>query len=68
MTDKENGLKVKESEINPFGVARKPPKKKKRKIDKICFENPALNLEGPERPLNPFEVCFLLVFINVHLF
>lgn len=43
---------------NPFEVTRKPPKKKKRsEIEIACFENPALNLAGPEKHLNPFEVC-----------
>lgn len=43
---------------NPFEVVRKPPKKKNRKnfTDEGCFVNPALNLNGPEKILNPFEV------------
>lgn len=43
---------------NPFEVVRKPPKKKNRKSfsDEGCFVNPALNLNGPEKILNPFEV------------
>lgn len=44
---------------NPFEVVRKPPKKKNRKdvsTDGGCFVNPALNLNGPEHVLNPFEV------------
>lgn len=43
---------------NPFEVVRKPPKKKNRKhlTDDGCFVNPALNLNGPEKILNPFEV------------
>lgn len=42
---------------NPYEVSRKPPKKKTRRdIDDGCFENPALNLNGPEKVLNPFEV------------
>lgn len=42
---------------NPFELARKPPKKKsKRDTDEGCFENPALNLNGPEKIFNPFEV------------
>lgn len=43
---------------NPFEMVRKPPKKKNRKnyFDEGCFVNPALNLNGPENILNPFEV------------
>lgn len=44
---------------NPFELLRKPPKKKNRKSysdDGGCFVNPALNLNGPEKILNPFEV------------
>lgn len=43
---------------NPFELLRKPPKKKNRKnnSDEGCFVNPALNLNGPENILNPFEV------------
>lgn len=43
---------------NPFEVVRKPPKKKTRKnySDEGCFVNPALNLNGPEKILNPFEI------------
>lgn len=43
---------------NPFEVVRKPPKKKNRKdlSDDGCFVNPALNLNVPEKVLNPFEV------------
>lgn len=44
---------------NPFELIRKPPKKKNRKSysdDGGCFVNPALNLNGPEKILNPFEV------------
>lgn len=43
---------------NPFEVVRKPPKKKNRKdvLDDGCFVNPALNLDGPEKVVNPFEV------------
>lgn len=42
----------------PFEVVRKPPKKKNRKnhSDGGGFVNPALNLNGPEKALNPFEV------------
>ncbi|KAH8399858.1 hypothetical protein KR215_003572 [Drosophila sulfurigaster] len=39
---------------NPFEVLRQPSKKKKREA--ACFENPALNLELPERQFNPYEV------------
>ncbi|KAH8305327.1 hypothetical protein KR044_005061 [Drosophila immigrans] len=39
---------------NPFEVLRQPTKKKKR--EHACFENPALNLELPERQFNPYEV------------
>ncbi|XP_054728610.1 uncharacterized protein LOC129237726 [Anastrepha obliqua] len=44
---------------NPYEVVRKPPKKKKRETEIIeaCFENPALNLELPEKQFNPYEVC-----------
>lgn len=42
---------------NPFEVVRKPPKKKKKTdIEDSCFVNPALNLNGPEIVLNPFEI------------
>ncbi|XP_054086843.1 uncharacterized protein LOC105216730 isoform X2 [Zeugodacus cucurbitae] len=43
---------------NPYEVQRKPPKKKKRETEIIeaCFENPALNLELPEKQFNPYEV------------
>ncbi|XP_031623553.1 uncharacterized protein LOC116340933 [Contarinia nasturtii] len=43
---------------NPFEIVRKPPKKKNRKefLDDGCFVNPALNLNGPEHVVNPFEV------------
>lgn len=43
---------------NPFEIIRKPPKKKNRKdaSDDGCFVNPALNLNGPEHVVNPFEV------------
>lgn len=42
---------------NPYEVSRKPPKKKTRRdVDDGCFVNPALNLNGPEKVLNPFEV------------
>ncbi|KAH8386707.1 hypothetical protein KR093_002117 [Drosophila rubida] len=39
---------------NPFEVLRQPSKKTKR--EQACFENPALNLELPERQFNPYEV------------
>lgn len=42
---------------NPFEVIRKPPKKKKKSdIEDSCFVNPALNINGPEVVLNPFEI------------
>uniref|UniRef100_A0A1B0BDY4 Uncharacterized protein n=1 Tax=Glossina palpalis gambiensis TaxID=67801 RepID=A0A1B0BDY4_9MUSC len=42
---------------NPYEVVRRMPKKKKRKTEeKVCFENPALNLELPEKQFNPYEV------------
>lgn len=42
---------------NPFEVSRKPPKKKTKRDEEIgCFENAALNLNGPEKVVNPFEV------------
>lgn len=42
---------------NPFEVIRKPPKKKKKTdIGDSCFVNPALNLNGPEVVLNPYEI------------
>ncbi|XP_023293973.2 uncharacterized protein LOC111677134 [Lucilia cuprina] len=42
---------------NPYEVLRKPPKKKKRQAEgTACFENPALNLELPEKQFNPYEV------------
>lgn len=49
-----NGVDV----CNPFETVRKPPKKKNRKdqSDVGCFVNPALNLNGPEHVVNPFEV------------
>lgn len=40
-----------------YEIARKPPKKKtKQDFDENCFVNPALNLNGPEKTFNPFEV------------
>lgn len=49
-----NGVNV----CNPFEIVRKPPKKKNRKdlSEDGCFVNPALNLNGPEHVVNPFEV------------
>lgn len=49
-----NGVNV----CNPFEIVRKPPKKKNRKdlSEDGCFVNPALNLNGPENVVNPFEV------------
>lgn len=46
------------NDCNPFEIVRKPPKKKNRKdiSDDGCFVNPALNLNGPEKILNPFEI------------
>lgn len=45
---------------NPYEVVRKPPKKKKRHSEETaCFENPALNLELPEKQFNPYEVLEL---------
>ncbi|XP_073830401.1 partner of numb [Musca autumnalis] len=41
---------------NPFEVLRKPPKKKKRPVEVACFENPALNINVPEKQFNPYEV------------
>lgn len=42
---------------NPFELVRKPPKKRsKHDIDDNCFVNPALNINGPEKAFNPFEV------------
>lgn len=43
---------------NPFEVVRKPPKKKDRKdlSGENCFVNPALDLNVPEKIINPFEV------------
>lgn len=42
---------------NVFEVSRKPPKKKtKREAEDGCFENAALNLNGPEKIINPYEV------------
>lgn len=49
--------KKKSNVEHPHEVARKPPKKKsKHDIDENCFVNPALNLNGPEKAFNPFEV------------
>lgn len=46
---------------NPYEVLRKPPKKKKRHTEETaCFENPALNLELPEKQFNPYEVKFAI--------
>lgn len=43
---------------NPFEVIRKPPKKKTKCeiVEENCFVNSALNLNGPENVLNPFEI------------
>lgn len=51
-------LKPKDFCNNAFEVVQKPPKKKNRKhsSDENCFVNPALNLNGPEHVVNPFEV------------
>lgn len=49
--------KTKQSD-NPFEVSRKPPKKKDRRDLSAdnCFVNPALDLNMPEKIINPFEV------------
>ncbi|XP_004530435.1 uncharacterized protein LOC101454586 [Ceratitis capitata] len=66
---------------NPYEVQRKPPKKKKRETEIIeaCFENPALNLEVPEKQFNPYEVlrdvptkvnksnCFVNAALNLRI-
>lgn len=64
---------------NPYELVRKPPKKKsKRDIDDSCFENPALNINGPEKIINPFEVkrepvveqenhCFINPGLNIRV-
>lgn len=44
---------------NPYELVRKPPKKKTKHdldFDENCFVNPALNINGPEKQINPFEV------------
>lgn len=43
---------------NPYEIIRgKPPKKKKKHdIEESCFVNPALNINGPENIINPFEI------------
>lgn len=48
------------SNNNAFEIARKPPKKK-TKLDRApaepqCFDNAALNLNGPDHAINPFEI------------
>ena len=56
---------------NPYEVQRKPPKKKKREseIVEACFENPALNLELPEKQFNPYEVTlfYIISFRNIKI-
>lgn len=64
---------------NPFEVVRKPPKKKKKSdIEDSCFVNPALNINGPEIMLNPFEIkrmptvvqddlCFINSGLNIRM-
>lgn len=64
---------------NPYEVIRKPPKKKtKHDEDAGCFENAALNLNGPEKVFNPFEVrrdpivakdshCFINSALNIRV-
>lgn len=48
------------SNNNAFEVARKPPKKKTKlehaPIEPQCFDNAALNLNGPDHVVNPFEI------------
>lgn len=44
-----------------YEVLRKPPKKKKRPVEAACFENPALNLNVPEKQFNPYEVRVVVV-------
>ncbi|XP_075157303.1 partner of numb [Haematobia irritans] len=39
--------------LNPYEVVR-PPKKKQKPA--VCFENPALNLNVPEKQFNPYEI------------
>ncbi|XP_050087163.1 uncharacterized protein LOC126572138 [Anopheles aquasalis] len=56
-----NGVVAGTSELNPFEVIRKPPKKKKKQhesgLEESCFENPCLNLAAADKkPVNPFEV------------
>lgn len=48
---------VAQAPLNPYEVLRKPPKKKKKPAEEAaCFENPALNLDLPEKQFNPYEV------------
>lgn len=50
---------VDDGSVNNFEIVRKPPKKKtKHESDgeEHCFVNPALNLNVPEKIINPFEV------------
>lgn len=56
-----NGVAAATSDLNPFEVIRKPPKKKKKQhesgLEESCFENPCLNLAAADKkPVNPFEV------------
>lgn len=44
---------------NAYEVSRKPPKKKSKLTDagdKQCFVNAALDLNGPDHVVNPFEI------------
>lgn len=53
-------MPAKGSNNNAFEVARKPPKKKTKldhaPVEPKCFDNAALNLNGPDHVVNPFEI------------
>lgn len=44
---------------NAFEICRKPPKKRSKlelSAETQCFDNAALNLNGPDHVVNPFEI------------
>uniref|UniRef100_A0A1I8MX83 Uncharacterized protein n=1 Tax=Musca domestica TaxID=7370 RepID=A0A1I8MX83_MUSDO len=54
--NKDDAAEEQQVPANPYEVLRKPPKKKKRPAEAACFENPALNINVPEKQFNPYEV------------
>ncbi|XP_013100980.2 LOW QUALITY PROTEIN: uncharacterized protein LOC106082790 [Stomoxys calcitrans] len=54
IANEDNESKQQEQPLNPYEVVRPP--KKKQKPAPACFENPALNLNGPDKQFNPYEI------------